>query len=900
MKAAPQPNTAKTPSSNDDHLLNSIFSTSTSDNVSLLSLLKSQKSGFSWPQFMVGGSKADTLIGKSGTQIILSGDGNDTVDGGAGSDLVIAGRGNDTAIYKVGENVRALDYYDGGSGTDTLKLVLTGAEWQRADIKRDVASFLAFLESSAAAKGEIFKFSAFGLAARSFEKLQVVVDGVIIDPRGPDQNALPVALSDQATTNEDTAVVIDVLANDSDGDGDPLAVTTASAANGTVVIGADNKLTYTPNANFYGADSISYTISDGKGGTASATVSVDVGAVNDAASIAGSDTGAVTEDIGTTASGQLIVTDSDVGENKVQAQSGTSGGYGSFSITADGQWTYILDSDSPQVQALASGQTVSDSFVVTSLDGTASKTVVVTINGTDDATGEPVIVVPPPGELPTELAEDGAVIISGISVNVPGFSAALVNTQVAVSPGSVRLTVTDGLTFSDEDGLDGTIAFSGTQEAINHALANSIEYTPPPDYNGPANVTVTFDDGGANPTGVPQVVSTTVPLTVTPVVDILGVLSGNVREDTVLEATGALSTDNPGAGLDFVWSILGGAPASDASFDFRLDNFSIIKNGTTFFEDPFDDGVPPPDTSQQSGTSTAGYAETGTFVDVNGGDAEEDGYLTFSSSRASGAVGAGTDVSFVNNALLVASSVDGGDLASGLKVDDAITMEGVFSLDELPNSAGESFGIRFLDRILTPTSTTPAQAGDDSVEIRVVYSPNGTLNVVMTDRSFVLDKTESLGSFAFAPPEGAEKIALRLSYDPSLSGPVRVFGSFEYLDANNQSVGEVQEFGDVHRVDQFGQLLGSIFNGENWTRAQMFAWAPGTSDASMVGNYGALTLNQSGTWSYALDNDSAAVQALTSSNTVQDTFQVRVVDTDGTVDTKTITINIQGTDELVV
>ena len=95
-------------------------------------------------------------------------------------------------------------------------------------------------------------------------------------------NPGPDAVDDTAATTEDTASApINVLANDVDPDGDDLTVTVASAANGTVVINADNTLTYTPDANFNGTDTITYAISDGQGGTSSAIVTVTVGAEND-------------------------------------------------------------------------------------------------------------------------------------------------------------------------------------------------------------------------------------------------------------------------------------------------------------------------------------------------------------------------------------------------------------------------------------------------------------------------------------------------------------------------------------------------------------------------------------------------------------------------------------------
>jgi len=104
-------------------------------------------------------------------------------------------------------------------------------------------------------------------------------------------NDPPVAIDDTATTQEDTPVVtIDVLANDTDVDNvgrylylDTFSVTAVSqGTNGSVTINPDNTLSYSPNANFYGSDTFTYTISDNKGLTDTAKVNVTVKMVNDA------------------------------------------------------------------------------------------------------------------------------------------------------------------------------------------------------------------------------------------------------------------------------------------------------------------------------------------------------------------------------------------------------------------------------------------------------------------------------------------------------------------------------------------------------------------------------------------------------------------------------------------
>src|SRR2546426_2515773 len=98
-------------------------------------------------------------------------------------------------------------------------------------------------------------------------------------------NDTPTAVNDVATTAEDTEVAIDVLANDSDVDGDPITVSAVGGpAHGstTVVTTGPNagRISYLPSPSFVGTDVFTYTITDGQGGTATATVSVTVTAVN--------------------------------------------------------------------------------------------------------------------------------------------------------------------------------------------------------------------------------------------------------------------------------------------------------------------------------------------------------------------------------------------------------------------------------------------------------------------------------------------------------------------------------------------------------------------------------------------------------------------------------------------
>ncbi|UCH06153.1 MAG: tandem-95 repeat protein [Deltaproteobacteria bacterium] len=91
-------------------------------------------------------------------------------------------------------------------------------------------------------------------------------------------NDPPVAVDDEVTTNKETLVITgNVLANDTDVDGDTLTISGFThPTNGTAINNGDGTFTYTPNSGFHGEDNFTYTASDGNGGTASANVTVTV------------------------------------------------------------------------------------------------------------------------------------------------------------------------------------------------------------------------------------------------------------------------------------------------------------------------------------------------------------------------------------------------------------------------------------------------------------------------------------------------------------------------------------------------------------------------------------------------------------------------------------------------
>jgi len=84
-----------------------------------------------------------------------------------------------------------------------------------------------------------------------------------------------------------------------------------------------------------------------------------------------------------TSSGHLRIEDADMGEDYFSAAQESSS-YGDFSIDIHGDWSYTLDNSNTEVQALGAGTIITDTFSVTSIDGSADYDVEVTIVGTDD------------------------------------------------------------------------------------------------------------------------------------------------------------------------------------------------------------------------------------------------------------------------------------------------------------------------------------------------------------------------------------------------------------------------------------------------------------------------------------------------------------------------------------
>ncbi|XNO33645.1 tandem-95 repeat protein [Vibrio alginolyticus] len=283
-------------------------------------------------------------------------------------------------------------------------------------------------------------------------------------------NDAPIATNDAIQTDEDSQVVIDVLANDSDIEGDDLIITSASVLEeqGIVEI-IDGKLVFTPAENFNGNATISYTITDGELED-EAQVSVTVNSVNDAP-IASNDTTITEEDSSVTV--DVLPNDTDIDGDTLSIQSA--------SVPETQGTVEIVDGKLVFTPAENFHGDAEITYTVTDGALTDQATVNVTVNAVNDT---PVV----ESNLADQtLAED-------------------------FTPYSIDLNTA----FSDVDNADGELTFSVSGNSnIQVAIVNGIAtFTPTADWNGSETLTFTATD----PSG--ESVSQTVNFTVAPVADI--------------------------------------------------------------------------------------------------------------------------------------------------------------------------------------------------------------------------------------------------------------------------------------------------------------------------------------------------------------------------------------------
>ncbi|RZJ99203.1 MAG: tandem-95 repeat protein, partial [Novosphingobium sp.] len=327
-------------------------------------------------------------------------------------------------------------------------------------------------------------------------------------------NDAPVAANDTATLLEDGSVITTanngLLANDTDAEGQTLTVTGFTVAGivgtqpvdgpfeipnvGIITISADGSYSFTPAQNYNGTTpTITYNISDGNGGTASATLIFTVTPVNDAPT-ATNDAANINEDetLTRTAANGLLANDLDIDGD-------------AFSVT------------SFTIAGMAGVQAVGTTPVaITGQGGVAVGTISILANGSFTFTPAANYFGAVPIISYTVSDTNGATATASLSINIASVNDAPTASAIPISITTPEDTPQNGLiNAADADGDPLTFTLT-TPPANGTILLNpngNYTYTPNANYNGPDSFTITVSDGNGGAAVI------TVPITVTPVND---------------------------------------------------------------------------------------------------------------------------------------------------------------------------------------------------------------------------------------------------------------------------------------------------------------------------------------------------------------------------------------------
>ncbi|WP_281368212.1 VCBS domain-containing protein [Simiduia aestuariiviva] len=317
-------------------------------------------------------------------------------------------------------------------------------------------------------------------------------------------------------------------------------------------------------------DTITFTSDDGTTETQTITIT----GANDAAAITvtATDTAVTEDDAGNnTASGTVSITDADTGEGSLASSTAT---YGSVTVDGSGNWTYALDNSNAAVQALAAGETMTDTITFTSDDGT-TETQTITITGANDvstidldgnnssgATGS---------DYQTTYTEGGsAVRIADIDVSIsdPDHTT-LTSARIQISNVEAGDLLTigalpAGITASAYDPSTGLITLSGNASLANYQQAiRAVQYSNDGSASGAdKDIQVSVFDG----TDWSNTAHTTIAMVLVPTVSVADVSVQEPQSGTTT-LTFTINIDTPPASdLTFTYETVSGTATGGSDY----------------------------------------------------------------------------------------------------------------------------------------------------------------------------------------------------------------------------------------------------------------------------------------------------------------------------------------------
>ncbi|PQJ90155.1 RTX toxin [Aliivibrio sifiae] len=667
-------------------------------------------------------------------------------------------------------------------------------------------------------------------------------------------------------------------------------------------------------------------VGDGNNGYAQHTVEITINGTNDRPVITGRTTGTAVEDIIPTATGALTAVDIDFNDTHTwTVDGGGAGKYGNMTVDADGNWLYTIDPLNSDTQALAENQQEFETFIIHVDDGNGGmNSIIITVEvlGTND--------IPEIGGQTTKtITEDGnKASVSGEltdgDVDTTDAHEWTLLTDAQGLYGSLSLDASGKWTYTIDNSLAATQGLlSGQTEKEKFVIQVEDQY------GAIDTVTVTVKVKGTN--DIPE---------------LSGELSGLVEEDSAITVVhGQLEPDDKDIGDSYTWTLDSNTGSygtltlsADGHWIYNLDNDKASVQSLS-------EGENAQDSFTVTVTDSFGASTSKEIVIDIIGDNDQPSI----SGATTGSAIEGTTGKDVATGELTAVDID--------SLDDhtwsVLTPDGVYgtlSIDpntgkwtyQLDNSRPATIGIssgqtvqdKFVVEVddgeggtnqieviidIAGTNSSPGIIGDTTGEIKEDANPNeisgdlrsGDLDSMDTLEWEIVGSAGQYGTFTL-DNNGHWTYVLNnnnstvngLKEGVELVDTITVKVTDSFGEVSEKEV-EITIEGTNDAPSLSGALTGTVIEDQTTTiEGRLNSSDPDVGDIHAwnllngVGQYGSLTMNSNGRWTYTLMNSLAAIQALGPNDTFTETFTVTVTDSMGLESTDDIVITIQGTNDL--
>ena len=746
-------------------------------------------------------------------------------------------------------------------------------------------------------------------------------------------NSNPSVASATVTIAEDTISVSGALPSPTDPNaGDILSfIAKANAAGlyGTLSVDANGNYTYILNNALSAVqglgvgesltDTFTFTVTDNHGGTANNTLTVTITGTNDAPVLAAT-TVNVSEDSSITSG--ILPTPTDVDVHDVVSfvpQTNTAGLYGTLSVDANGNYTYVLNNTLPAVQGLGAGENLTDTFTVTVTDnhgGTSSAVVTVNINGSNDA---PIV-----SAVATSIFEDTA-SVSGtlpapVDPDLHDVASYLPQTNTVGLYGTLTLDASGNYTYTLNNSRSAVQGLG-----VGESLTDTFTFTASDGHGGTSSSTLTVTINGSN--DAPVLAATVV----------------GVDKDDVI-TNGTLPTPTDVDVHDTVsFTPLTNAPGSYGTFSVDANgNYTYVLNTSL----PAVQGLGPADSLTDTFTVTVtdnhgASSSTVITVSINGSSNDAP---TVAAALAS----IGEDTPSVTGVLPTPGDPDPHDVVTFVPQAGTAGLYGTFSVDasgnytytlnnSLPAVQGLGAGESLTDTFTFTVSDGRGGTGSNTLTVTIDGS-NDAPTVSAATTSIVED---TAGISGVLPTPVDADIHDTVTFMPQTNAPgsygtLSVDADGNYTYTLNNSLPAVQGLGvgesltdtftftvtDNHGATATNTLTVTI-NGSN-DAPVLAATTVNVAEGSAIttgtlpmptdvdvhdvvsftpltnapGNYGTFSVDANGNYSYVLNTSLPAVQGLGVGESLTDTFTVTVSDNHGGSSSTVITVSVNGSNDV--